>query len=128
MRGRLLLGTLGIAGLAGAALTLGGVRSAATGPLTLLFLLLVPGICLAMLLTGIDAGARAIMAGAGAVVLSSSIAEVMLVFSIWSPKGGVIAVAIACALLTAAAVVRGRTEEPEEAETPSTAGSAALDS
>ncbi len=117
MRG-LLLGTLGIAGLVGAALTLGGVRSPATGPLTLLFLLVVPALCVAMLLTGIDPAARAIMAGAGAVVLSASIAEVMLVFSIWSPKGGVIAVAAACALLVVAAGVRCRAVA-EEGETPS---------
>ncbi len=114
MQGRLVLGALTIAGLAGAALTLGGVGSPATGPLTLLFLLIVPAVCVASLLTGIDATGRAIMAGAGAVVLSSSIAEVMLVFSIWSPKGGVIAVAVACALLVVAAVVRRLSPPAEE--------------
>jgi hypothetical protein len=105
MRVVLLLGTLAVAGVTGAALTLAGVRSPVTGPLTLVFVLLTPAVCVALLLPGLDALARTIVAGTAAVVLAGSVAEVMLATSGWSPKGGIIATAIACAALTAGAIV-----------------------
>jgi uncharacterized membrane protein len=105
MRALLLLGTLVLAGLTGAALTLAGVESPATGSLTLLFVLFTPALCVAMLLTGLDLLARAIVAGAASVSLAASVAEVMLVTSNWSPRGGLIAIMIACAGLTIAALI-----------------------
>ncbi|MGH3375244.1 MAG: hypothetical protein ACRDP6_10930, partial [Actinoallomurus sp.] len=99
MRALLLLGAPVIAGVTGAVLTLTGVRSPATGPLTLLFVLVTPAVFVGLLLGGLDALARAIVAGSASMALAASIAEVMLVTSGWSPDGGIVATAIACALL-----------------------------
>jgi hypothetical protein len=125
MRALLLLGTPVVAGLTGAALTLAGVRSPVTGPLTLVFVLYVPAFCVALLLSGLDALARAIVAGTASVALAGAIAEVMLVTAGWSPRGGVVATAIACAALGVAAVVPRRRSRPvEPATAPSAAGAA----
>ena len=106
MRARLILGTPVIAGLIGAVLTVAGVRSPATAPLTLLFLLFIPAFCIAPLLTALDPLARTIVAGAGALVLLCAVAEVMLAASAWSPRGGVVTVGALSALLTAAVGIR----------------------
>jgi hypothetical protein len=105
MRVVVLLGTLVAAGVTGAVLTLAGVRSPVTGPLTLVFLLLTPAVCVGLLVPGLDPLARSIVGGTAAVALAGSVAEVMLVTSGWSPEGGIVATAIACAALTAGAVV-----------------------
>ena len=105
MRALLLLGALVIAGVTGAVLTLTGVRSPATGPLTLLFVLVTPAVFVGLLLGGLDALARAIVAGSASVALAASIAEVMLVTSGWSPDGGIVATAITCAALAAGVVI-----------------------
>jgi hypothetical protein len=113
MRVVLLLGCFVVAGVTGAVLTLAGVRSPATGPLTLVFVLLTPAVCVGLLLPGLDALARSIVAGTAAVVLAGSVAEVMLVTSGWSPDGGIVATAVACAALTVgAAVLRLRRRKP----------------
>jgi hypothetical protein len=125
MRALLLLGTLVIAGLTGAALTMAGVRSPVTGPLTLLFVLFTPALCVALLLSGLDLFARAIVGGTASVALAASIAEVMLVTSGWSPRGGVAATAIACAALgVTAAALRCRRRPAEPAAAPSAAEAA----
>jgi hypothetical protein len=119
MRALLLLGTLVLAGLTGAALTLAGVDSPATGSLTLLFVLFTPALCVAMLLTGLDLLARAIVAGAASVSLAASVSEVMLVTSNWSPRGGLIAIMIACAGLTIAALIlRPRSTSADDETVP----------
>jgi hypothetical protein len=102
MRALLPLGTPVAAGLAGAGLTLAGVRSPLTGPLTLLFVLFTPALCVALLLPGLDPLARWIVAGTASVVLAASTAEVMLVTAGWSPRGGVAATCLICAGLAAA--------------------------
>jgi hypothetical protein len=112
MRALLLLGAPAVAGLTGAALTLAGVPSPVTGPLTLLFVLFTPALCVALLLSGLDLLARAIVAGAASVALAGSVAEVMLVTAGWSPRGGIIATAIACAALGVAVVVLRRRSRP----------------
>lgn len=122
MRGRLFLALLAAAGMTGAALTLAGVRSPATGPLTLLFLLYTPAICVALLLTGLDALARAIVAGAAALVLAAAVAEVMLVTAAWSPRGGVAAVTAVCALLATVAALKHRRHAKDAPESPRAAG------
>ncbi len=122
MRDRLIFALLGVAGVTGAVLTLAGVRSPATGPLTLLFLLYAPALCVALLLTGLDVLARAIVAGAAALVLAAAVAEVMLVTSAWSPRGGVAAVMIVCALLATLAGLKHRrhaTDTPESSRAAS---------
>ena len=118
MRALLLSGALVVAGVTGAALTLSGVRSPATGPLTLVFVLGTPAVCLGLLLGGLDALARVIVSAAASVALAASIAEIMLVTSAWSPDGGVVATAIVPALLALAALVlRRRSGPPKRAET-----------
>lgn len=105
MRVVLLFATLVAAGVTGAVLTLARVDSPVTGPLTLVFVLLTPAACVALLLAGLDVLARAIVAGTAAVVLAGSVAEIMLVTTGWSPDGGIIATAIACAALAGGAGV-----------------------
>jgi hypothetical protein len=117
MRALLLLGTLVVAGLTGAALTLAGVESPATGPLTLLFVLFTPALGVAMLLAGLDPLARAIVAGTASVALAASVAEIMLVTASWSPRGGIIAIIITCAGLAIAALVLRRRPTPADDET-----------
>ncbi|MCO5996210.1 hypothetical protein [Actinoallomurus rhizosphaericola] len=63
-----------------------------------------PAFCLAALLARLDRAARAVVAGIGAVVLNTAVAEVMLVCSIWSPRGGLIAIAAICAPIAALAI------------------------
>lgn len=117
MRALLLSGVLVLAGVTGAALTLAGVHSAATGPLTLAFVLGTPAVCVGLLLGGLDALARVIVSVAASVALAASVAEIMIVTSGWSPDGGVIATAIVSALLVIAAVVlRRRARSPKRAQ------------
>jgi hypothetical protein len=108
MRNRLIFTLLGAAGVAGAVLTLSGVRSPVTGPLTLVFLLLAPAVCVAAMLTDLDPLGRAIVAGAAGLVLSAGIAEIMLVTSHWSPRHGVAAVGAVCVVLAVPATLHRR--------------------
>jgi hypothetical protein len=107
-----------LAGLAGAVLTVAGVRSSAVGALTLVFLLFTPALCLALLLPSMDLAGKAIVGGTLSVTLLVSTAEVMLAASAWSPTGGVLAVAAVCGLLALAAGVRHRRRAPEKAPVP----------
>lgn len=118
MRALLLSGVLVIAGVTGATLTLAGVASPATGPLTLVFLLGTPAVCLGLLLGGLDALARVIVSAAASVALAASIAEIMLVTSGWSPDGGIVATAIVSALLALAALVLRRRSRPPKRARP----------
>jgi hypothetical protein len=122
MRALLLLGTPVVAGLTGAALTLAGVRSPVTGPLTLLFVLFTPALCVALMLRGLDVLARAIVAGTASLALAASVAEVMLVTAGWSPKGGIIATAIACAALAVAVLLLRRRRTRPATPTSTAAG------
>jgi hypothetical protein len=119
MRALLPLGTPVVAGLTGAVLTLAGVRSPLTGPLTLLFVLFTPAVCVALLLPGLDTLARWIVAGTASVILAASIAEVMLVTAGWSSRGGVAATCVICAGLAAAVLTlhRRRPGPPAPART-----------
>ncbi|MCW2946745.1 MAG: hypothetical protein JWR24_3462 [Actinoallomurus sp.] len=124
MRAHLLFGTLTIAGLTGAVLTLAGVRSPVTGPLTLLFLLFTPAACVALLLTALEPLARTVVAGAATLALATSVAEVMLVASAWSPRGGVVAVGVVCAMLAVTSGIRRRRADSAGEDAP---GSSAPD-
>jgi hypothetical protein len=129
MRALILLGTPVVAGLTGAALTLAGVRSPVTGPLTLLFVLFTPALCVALLLPGLDTLARAIVAGTASVTLAASVAEVMLVTAGWSPDGGIVATAITCAVLAIAVVVlRRRSRRTKPSPAPAGEENTALES
>jgi uncharacterized membrane protein len=128
MRALLLLGAPAVAGLTGAALTLAGVPSPVTGPLTLLFVLFTPALCVALLLSGLDLLARAIVAGAASVALAGAIAVVMLVTAGWSPRGGVAATAIACLALGVTVIVLRRRFRPVEPAAAPSSGEAARES
>ncbi|MCO6008350.1 hypothetical protein NE236_25565 [Actinoallomurus purpureus] len=93
-----------IAGLAATALLPSGTPSLVTGPLVPTFALVTPAFCTARLLARLDRAARVIVAGAAAIALNATVAEMMLVCSIWSPRGGLIAVAAVCTVPTALAV------------------------
>jgi hypothetical protein len=116
MRSVLLLGAPVTAGVAGAACTVAGVDSPVTGALTLVFVLFTPALLVALLLPGLDALARWIVAGTASVVLAASVAEIMLVTGGWSPTGGLVATAIVCAGLGAAALAVHRRSRPASAD------------
>ena len=121
----LLCGALVLAGATGAALPLAGVRSPATGPLTLVFVLTTPAVCFGLLLRGLDPAARVIVSGTASLELAASVAEVMLVTSSWSPDGGIVASAVASALLALTTLVlrrRSRPRKPAEAPPPDRPG------
>ena len=67
--------------------------------LVLLFLLVAPAACFAALLPGLDPAARVIVSAAAGIVILTSVAETMLATSLWSPAGGLVAVAAICAVL-----------------------------
>jgi hypothetical protein len=115
---RIGVGVVALAGLAGAVLTVVGVRSPVVGALTLVFLLFTPALCLALLLTKLDLAGKAIVGGTLSVTLLVSTAEIMLVASAWSPRGGVLAVATVCALLSLVAGVRRLRRGPAEPPAP----------
>ncbi len=106
----------------GAALTLAGLRSPVTGPLTLVFVLFTPALCVALLLPRLEPTARMIVSVTASVALAGSIAEVMLVTGGWSPKGGIVATAIACAALAAAALTLRLRARPRRAGASTPAG------
>jgi hypothetical protein len=90
-----------ITALAGAALLPSGTPF--TGPLVSVVALGTPAFCTAWLLAGLDRAARVIVGGVAAIGLNLAVAEVMLVCSIWSPRGGLVAVAVVCTVLAALA-------------------------
>ncbi|MEV0402926.1 hypothetical protein [Actinoallomurus sp. NPDC050550] len=96
-----------IGGLIAIALLLPDAPSAAD-PLVPVFAFVTPAFCTALLLTGLDPAARSILSGAAAIALNVAVAEVMLACSIWSPRGGLMAIAAGCIPLFTLAVVRRR--------------------
>jgi hypothetical protein len=69
----------------------------------LLFLLIAPAACFAALLPGLDPAARVIVSATAGLVILTLVAEVMLAASLWSPGGGLVAVAVICVVLLALA-------------------------
>ncbi|MGH3390171.1 MAG: hypothetical protein ACRDOO_14985 [Actinomadura sp.] len=67
--------------------------------LILLFLLVAPAACFAALLPRLDPAARVVVSGTAGIVILTLVAEVMLALSLWSPTGGLVAVAVICAVL-----------------------------
>jgi hypothetical protein len=76
----------------------------------------------ALMLRGLDVLARAIVAGTASLALAASVAEVMLVTAGWSPKGGIIATAIACAALAVAVLLLRRRRTRPATPTSTAAG------
>lgn len=103
--------TLAWLGTFGAALTVAGVHYPGRTLFTLLFLMVTPVVCVAQLLPGLDQAGRVVISIAGGIALVSTVAEVMLAASWWTPRGGVIAVGAVCAAVLAIAFLR-RTRSP----------------
>jgi hypothetical protein len=98
---RYLRGGLLVAGSAGAVLALAGINAAARGPLVLLFLLAAPALAVAGLLRGLDRAARIVVAIAAVIVINVLVAETMLAVGAWSPRAGLVAIAIISAAIGA---------------------------
>jgi hypothetical protein len=81
-------------GSVGAILALAGVSTSIRGPLVLLFLVAAPALAVAGLLPGLDLAARGIVAVTAAIAINVLVAEAMLAAGAWSPRGGLVAIAI----------------------------------
>jgi hypothetical protein len=87
------------AAAAGLGLAVAGVQSPARTVLVLLFLAAGPAAAVAGLLRGFPLASRLIIAGTADVVIIAAIAIIMLSMGLWSPTGGLLAVAgvtVAC--------------------------------
>lgn len=96
MRDWLTKGAVGVAVAAGAAglgLEAAGVRSPLRAALVLLFLLVAPTAAIAGLLRGFDLFTRLIVAFAATISILTLVAIIMLLAGVWSPAGGLLAVA-----------------------------------
>jgi hypothetical protein len=89
------------AGLAGVVCELSGVTSPVVTVLVLIFIAVAPAAAFAGLLRGFDPFARLVLACVTAIVAVALIAMVMLAAGLWSPKGGLVVIAVisAAALL-----------------------------
>ena len=106
----LVLGVAVAAGAAGVGLELAGVDSCARTALVLVFLAVAPPVAIAGLLRTLDGFARLVIACTATVVILALTAIIMLAEGVWSPTGGLLAVAAitaACLVAQVPAVRRG---------------------
>ncbi|MGI9009507.1 MAG: hypothetical protein ACR2FU_25515 [Streptosporangiaceae bacterium] len=89
------------AGLAGAVLAIAGITTPLRVPLVLIFLSAVPALAVASLLPGLDGLAKLVVAGTAAIVIDIGVAEVQLATGTWSPRMGLVAVALISVMLAA---------------------------
>jgi hypothetical protein len=82
------------AGAAGVVADLAGARSLLVTVLVLIFFAVAPTAAIAGLLRGFDVFARLIIACVTAIAVITFIAMIMLAAGIWSPRGGLVAVAL----------------------------------
>ncbi|MFF0083046.1 hypothetical protein ACFYR1_25470 [Streptomyces canus] len=95
----LLAGAATAVGGFGALLAFTGSDSPLRAPLTLFFLLSAPAAGIAAALRGFDPFARVLASLAGSVVLNMLVSQGMLATHRWSPRGGVMAMAVISALI-----------------------------
>jgi hypothetical protein len=88
-----------IIGGAGAILALTGVSTSIRGPAVLVFLVTAPALAVAALLSRVDPVARGIVAVTAAIAINVLVAEAMLAAAAWSPRAGLVAIAIISALI-----------------------------
>lgn len=69
-------------------------------------MLVLPALCIAWLLPGLDPLERATVGAAGSLSLLLLTAQTMLVLRAWSPGGGAAVVGAACLVMVAAGLVR----------------------
>ena len=94
-----LRGAVLTAGGAGTILALTGVSTSIRGPLVLLFLVAAPAMAVAGLLPSLDRPARGIVAVTAAIAVNVLVAEAMLAAGAWSPRAGLLAIAIISLLI-----------------------------
>ncbi|MFC8429378.1 hypothetical protein [Streptomyces sp. NPDC057253] len=104
----LLAGAATAVGGFGALLALTGSDSPLRAPLVLFFLLVAPAAGIAAALRGLDPLARVPAALAGSIVLNMLVAQGMLATHRWSPRGGVVAMAVISALILLPVLLRRR--------------------
>jgi hypothetical protein len=88
-----------VAGVAGVGLALADAETLLRTLLVLVFLITAPTMAAAGLLRGLDTFGRIFAAFTAAVAISVLVAAIMLEAGIWSPDGGLVAVAIITALI-----------------------------
>jgi hypothetical protein len=98
----------GAAGAAGAILGLAGVDSPVRAALVLIFLAVTPTAAIAGLLGGLDGFARLVLACVTTIAVLTIVAMIMLAAGLWSPMGGLLAVAVisASCLITQRPAIR----------------------
>ena len=83
-----------VAGAAGVVADLAGARSLLVTVLVLVFIAVAPAAAIAGLLRGFDLFARLVIAYVTAIAVITFIAMIMLAAGIWSPRGGLVVVAL----------------------------------
>jgi hypothetical protein len=105
------------AGIAGFLVNLAGVRSGLVTVLVLIFIAVAPTTAIAGLLRGFDLFARLILTCVTTIAVLSLIAMIMLAIGVWSPKGGLVAIALvsgACLLAQHASPIMSKIAERAE--------------
>ncbi|MEO5877056.1 MAG: hypothetical protein ABIS86_23555 [Streptosporangiaceae bacterium] len=74
--------------------------------LLLIPLLVLPAVCFALVLPGLDPLGRSMVGAAGSLCLLTLVAQLMIIFHVWSPGGGAVVVALICAAMLGAAYLR----------------------
>ncbi len=103
------------AGLAGAVLAVAGISTPLRVPLVLIFLAAVPALAVASLLPGLDGLAKVVAAGTAAIVIDMGVAEVQVAAGTWSPRMGLVAVALISVMLAACRPLVAGQAAPERA-------------
>ncbi len=109
---RCAVGVAVAAGAIGLGLGVAGVRSPLRTALVLLFLVVAPTAAVAGLLRGFDYFARLIIAFATTIVILAVTAIIMLMAGVWSPTGGLLAVAGITAVCAAVQLPSARRSLP----------------
>jgi hypothetical protein len=105
------------AGIAGFLVDLAGVRSGLATVLVLIFIAVAPTTAIAGLLHGFDLFARLILTCVTTIAVLTLIAMIMLAIGVWSPKGGLVAIALvsgACLLAQHASPIMSKIAERAE--------------
>jgi hypothetical protein len=86
------------AGSAGVVLALADVNTPLRGPLVLLSMAAAPAAVVVSWLRSLDLFARIVVACCAAITVNALVAEIMLALGSWSPRRGLIAVLLICAV------------------------------
>jgi hypothetical protein len=66
-------------------------------------MLVIPAVCFGLVLPGLDPLGRAMVGAAGSLCLLTLVAQLMIIFHVWSPLGGSIVVGLICVGMLVAA-------------------------